>query len=208
MCIACGCHLVYKLERGQAWSGCAAGSPRSTLCCRKALYTLTTSNCHQHFLTLCSGRESWPGSPLRDPEGGFLSSPPLAWCHGSIPGLSHLQIYFLPLCGFPKCKIRGSAMEKLFGIFTHVQTSTEQGVIDSLSEISNQWTAPIQRDPGISWETLPGHKSRVFQIKSTFFVTRFLCSGIKKWILISLMIQPISFPHWSKSCHRFHSRLF
>lgn len=46
VCIACGCHLVYKLQRGQAWSGSAAGSPRSTLCCRKALYTLSTSNCH------------------------------------------------------------------------------------------------------------------------------------------------------------------
>lgn len=81
VCIACGCHLVYKLERGQAWSGSAAGSPRSTLCCRKH-FTLSTPNSHYHFPTLCSSRESWPGSPWRDPGEDFC--PALPWLSATV----------------------------------------------------------------------------------------------------------------------------
>jgi len=43
MGIASGCHLVYKLERVQTWSGSDASSPRKAQCCRKALYTFSTS---------------------------------------------------------------------------------------------------------------------------------------------------------------------
>lgn len=148
-------------------------------------------------------------------HGGFLPSlPGLPWLGATV--LS--QIYFLSLCAFPKWGVRGSATEKLFGMFIHVKTSPEQGT--SLGSMPCG-RFPIHRQPwprgilgsalttDISWEILPGHQSRVFRvIKSTFFVTQFLCRVVKKWVLISLMVQPKPFPRQSKSCHWFHLRLF
>lgn len=140
MCAACGCHLVYKPERGQAWSGCAAGSPRSTLCSLES----TLHRVHQTVIIIFppwapaqNPGQAHPGMTLRE---DFW--PALPW-HGAT-ALS--QIYFLPPCGFPKWQIRGSAMEKLFGIFIHGKTS-EQGVsgIDALSETSINRQLQIQR---------------------------------------------------------------
>lgn len=140
MCAACGCHLVYKPERGQAWSGCAAGSPRSTLCSLES----TLHRVHQTVIIIFppwapaqNPGQTHPGVTLRE---DFW--PALPW-HGAT-ALS--QIYFLPPCGFPKWQIRGSAMEKLFGIFIHGKTS-EQGVsgIDALSETSINRQLQIQR---------------------------------------------------------------
>lgn len=161
VCIACGCHLFYKLERGQNWSGSAAGSPRSTLCCRKALYTqhirLSLAFSHPVIQQRILARPH-PGVTPALPMEGFSQPawPPLARCHGAIREPSSHQIYFLPLCGFPKRQIRGSATEKPFGIFIHVKTCTERGAClgsmpcRRLPFVSpNKSTAPVQRDPGI-----------------------------------------------------------
>lgn len=53
MCVASGCHLVYKLGRAQTWSGPDASSPGEVQCCRNALYTARTSEMSLAFLPLC-----------------------------------------------------------------------------------------------------------------------------------------------------------
>lgn len=163
------CVCVYCLRL----SSCLQAGERSELvriCCRfskehSLLQESTLHSAHQTVLSTFPPRDPAenPGqaSPWRDPgpaHGGFLPTrrPPLARCHGAIREPSSHQIYFLPLCGFPKRQIRGSATEKPFGIFIHVKTCTERGAClgsmpcRRLPFVSpNKSTAPVQRDPGI-----------------------------------------------------------
>lgn len=56
VCIASGCHLVYKLGRVQSWSESDAGSPRKA-CAAGMYFTLSAhQNCHWHFTTVWASR--------------------------------------------------------------------------------------------------------------------------------------------------------
>lgn len=191
MCIFCGCHLVYKLERGQAWSGSAAGSPRSALCCRKH-FTLSISNCHYHFATPAEN----PGQarPGVTPRQDFC--PALPWHGATALSQSPATTRFISCRSvpFPSDGEEDQARRSCLGYSSTLKPHwRDVPGINALSETSN----PSQsRDTlgsvwatDISWEILPGPGPRALRmIKSTFSVTQFLCSVIKNQILISLMV--------------------
>lgn len=69
VCVALGCRLVYKLGRGQTWSGPDVSSPGEAQCCRNALHTARTSEMSLVFLL------------LRDPVEQSLIVSILDWLH-------------------------------------------------------------------------------------------------------------------------------
>lgn len=56
---------------------------------------LSTPNSHYHFPTPCSSRESWPGSPWRDPGEDFC--PALPWLSATVLSQTRPPPDFLPV---------------------------------------------------------------------------------------------------------------